>query len=215
MRCCATAIVTPGFSRATMSQLLLCRPSSVACSGLQVKGVHSRASRPGWANAFRHDSDHAVVHAAQSQVFSHHAGVAPEHVFPKPVAQNDELALLKHRVVFGEQPPHHGRRAQHAEVGRRDLVRLQPHRRSLRPGVIPRVGVLGHALEYVRHLPPVQVIRNRVLGVLDHADARVDVAHGDQPVRFGERQRRQNHRVQHRENRRVGADAQCQRQQAP
>src|ERR1019366_5632507 len=40
---------TPGLRRATISQLLLCRSSSVACRGSQVKGVHSRASRPGWA----------------------------------------------------------------------------------------------------------------------------------------------------------------------
>ena len=47
MCCCATWRLTPFRSRATISQLLLCRASSVAWSGAHVNGIHKRASRPG------------------------------------------------------------------------------------------------------------------------------------------------------------------------
>ncbi len=162
----------------------------------------------------RHDADHAVVDAAEAHVAAENGGVLGEHFFPEAVAEDDELVLIEDGVVFGEEAAHKGGGAEDVKVGRSDEIGLEADGGAFGSGIETGIHIESDGFEDVGQPAAVVVIGDAVLDAFGDAGAGIDVAHGDQAVRFGEGQRCEDDAcIQHRKDRSVGADAEGQREQ--
>ena len=128
---------------------------------------------------------------------------------PQLVRQHRDVILPLHSFFRQEVPPQESRLADHLQHLRRLQPRLQIFRLILRRRVEARAGPRAQVREDRRLVLPVRVVacRNSVVEVLDLRP------HHHQLVRVRIRQRRQQRRIVHREDRRVRADPQRQRQQ--
>jgi hypothetical protein len=159
----------------------------------------------------RHHSDDGVRLAVDAQVLADRAGIGGEEAPPEPVAQQHLLLVPRLALLVRERAPERGCRAHHAQVRRRDVHDLDAHG--------PAVFVEAHAARVEERLLVVDVRRAQAVVVVGdtgvravaRARARVLVAHQQDPLGLGHRQRPQQHVVDHGEERRVGGEAERQR----
>ena len=130
---------------------------------------------------------------------------------PESVRENDGAFTAGQAIGFGERPADRRRHAHRLEELGRDaqsaeLRRVAVARQRHAGPEYPR-----HPIERSAGAPPIQEIGIGA-DVLVESLARVVGPQHHQPVGLRKRERPQQHRVHHRENRRVGADAERERQ---
>ena len=160
--------------------------------------------------AGRHDAHHRRGHSVELDGPSDHRRIGREPPAPEPVAQHRDGGPARPRLVGGEEPAARGSDPEHPgevvgdEQRRQPLGVARPAQRAPRGAVARDRAERGQTLDIEQ------------LGLREHGvrqvQAEIDVEHGHQPVRLGERQRAEQHAVDHREDRAVGADAEGQRE---
>ena len=136
--------------------------------------------------------------------------LAPQPRLPESVAQHRHRRAVGQVLLRGERAAHHRRRAEHAEKTFRNplllgLLRAVAGAERRAGGPLP---VQRHRLERLV-LPPHHVLGNRVGEAV--VGSAVIPAHPHDAVRLGIGKRLQQYVIDHREDRRVGADAERQR----
>ena len=174
---------------------------------------HLAAARKGETGG--HHPHHRQRRAVDVEDAAEHVAVAAETALPEVVREQDGGPLALVVVLRQQDAAEQGRRAERLEELAGD-----PHRRDLLGIAVPReaqpVGVDDrHLRERLRRLPVVEG-RRRDRQLVGEADLpgqlRVRGPDHRQPLGIAERQRRQQHRIDDAEDRRVGADPQRQRE---
>ena len=156
----------------------------------------------------REHADHGVRLPVQGQRPPEDAGVAAEAALPEPVRQDDDPAART--VLFRqERPAVRGPDPERLEETLGDQRRVE-HLGLAVPGEIERVRLdRRHLLEAGRLLAPVQEVGRRRFG-RHVAVVRIGLPQRHEAVGFRKRRRLEQHRVDHREDRRGRADRQRQ-----
>jgi hypothetical protein len=158
----------------------------------------------------RQHADDRVRDAVHPQVLSNRVVPSAEEALPEGVRE-DDLALLPDLAVgVDEQPAAMRLRPQDAEDGGRGLEPLHPLGLVVGPDRLTALAIERLFLEHVDLAASVEIVGNAVARPLDPR-LRIAVHDGHELVRVGERQRAQQHGVDHAEDRGVGADAGGQR----
>jgi hypothetical protein len=165
---------------------------------------------PAPVNGLRHDADHGEGLAAQHEVAADHVRVAAEPALPVALGQ-DRHRLRPRLVVFGgEGAAEDGRLAQRREQAGRDLAAAEALRlRALRVEDEARAVEPDQGLERSALVADVLEVRD---GEAHLRDLFGPFGEEHEPVRLLVGKRAQQHRVDHAEDRGVGADAQGQGQ---
>ena len=122
------------------------------------------------------------------------------------MADDDDVGLSFLRLGVREEPAARGRRAEHGEEGRRDLLRREALDRAGVAGIQAARTVQRDGLERMRQRRPVHVVRDRRAGALD-AGASETVVGEDESMAFRIRQRPEQDRPDDGEDCGVGAEA--------
>ncbi len=160
-------------------------------------------------HGLRHHANHLILLAAEQDVAPHQPRVGAVTPPPEPVAQHDDALAPRLIFAFEEASPGLRRRAEHLEEVRRDLRADGAHRLLLLAQVEVAVLVGGDSREGVRLRAPVQKIRD---GDRAGAALRQSLVDRDEPAGLRVGQRTQEYRVDDREDGRVAANAERQRQ---
>ena len=165
----------------------------------------------GEREAIGHHADHIARPAADEERSAQDVRIAREALLPESAAHEHHRVLAGRELIFVEESPEHRLRAEDAREVSRDDSTFNPF----------RVGALSGEVE-VRALPPREsfkgcgVLMNREelpgrpRGLREVRASRVDT---HQPLGLLEGQRPQEHAVDDREDRGVGADAESEGQQ--
>ena len=159
----------------------------------------------------REHADDRIRLAVDADVAADRAVLAAEPLLPRCVGEDRLLGLADFAVLFGKDPPAQRLRLQQPEQRRRrhhraDALRfpLAAERHAAR--VIERL-----LLEDRRFAQPIVVVGHAGRSA-DHTRSRIGVVHVDELLGVGHRQRPQEHRIDHREDRGVGPDTEGQRE---
>ncbi len=159
----------------------------------------------------RHHADDGDAAAVELNGAADDGRIAGEAALPETVAQDRDRVVSLRTFIVGERAPDQRRDAERREEVGRD-VHADDFFRRARSGQVDAVVVERRdPLECRRALAPADEVRRR-----EHVGAarppRVGFPHHDQASGIAERQRLEQHRVDDREDRRVRADAQRERQ---
>jgi hypothetical protein len=175
-----------------------------------VNAISPRIGHPRKRARRGHDTDDLVGPIVEPQRLTDDAGIGAKSPPPQTVAQDDDGDLAR-RVFFGDEPPA-GRDPQ-AEERLKALRRAhddEPFRLAAAGQVLVRGPERGHVREDVPRLT--QIVEPGRRDGRPGQRRRIAVPDHGEPFGVGERQRREQHAADHREDRRVRADAQRQRQ---
>ena len=161
---------------------------------------------PASVDGLGQNADHGEGLAAQDEVAAHHPGVAAEPALPVALGQDGHRLRPRLVVVGGEAPAEDGSLAQRREEAGRDLAAAQALRlRALRIEDEARAVVADQGLERGALVADVLQVRD---GEAHLRDLLGPFGQEDQPVRLLVGKGAQEDRVDHAEDRGVGADAQ-------
>ena len=178
--------------------------------GSACNGTQTSASGSG-LKPTREDADDRVWHTVQQKRTPHRFVWATETSLRHPITDHRDSGAVRQILTLREGAPRDWRHAEDLEVVRRDPKRLHGLGRIARADVHRKCAeiVQGHGVEHIV-LPPRHVLGDRIR----IADTGVKLApelHDPVGLRIG--QRLEEHGVDHREDRGVGADAEGQRRQ--
>ena len=160
----------------------------------------------------RHDADHRVGLSVNPQLVAQDLQIAAELALPQRVAQHHFLLVPDFSFLVGEGSPERRRYAEQAEERRGDVGGVDADRRAVL--IDAEVAEVEQRLVRVgvRLAQPIVIVRHTRATVVPGPGVRIKVLHHDDTVRFRNRQRAQQDAVDHREEGRVGADADGERQ---
>jgi hypothetical protein len=194
------------------------RPTQVDEVGIGVVQRHRRpqlhrrsSALDRMTEAFRHDADDGDRIVIEPHRPSDHRPLAAEPLLPQIVRDQGHVADVALVVGLGKVAPQHGRRAEQREV-------VVAHYRGLDPLGLVRAGQVdvdrphGGQVADRRHFREEIVVFGLRHGHLTPFAAQQLGPEAHQLIRLRIRQRLEQHRVDHAEDRGVGADAQRERQ---
>jgi len=156
--------------------------------------------------ALSENTDHVVRLVVQRDRSTDDAPIAAESPPPESVTQHGDPATARGVFLRGKRPTEHDRRAEQSKEVGADVSGLNLFRFAV--GQVHRAEAIGGGvLKDVARLPPHVELGGRGA---NERSLRRGVIEKDQPRRIGIRERAEQHGVDHRKDRGVGADAEGQ-----
>ncbi len=156
--------------------------------------------------AFGQDSHHFRRRAVQGDDPADHRGIAAVSALPGPMIQDHDSRAARRVLLGNEQAPERRLHPQHGEKIRRDAQHAHPLRLERAGEVLIAADGDRHLLEARVAIPDVEVLSGRE-PVLRDVEAGRPVPQNHQALGVGVRQRPQEQRAGHAEDRGVGPDS--------
>jgi hypothetical protein len=156
--------------------------------------------------ARRHHADHTERYAVETNFAAENVGIAAEALLPRRVADHEHVLRARPIFFLAKGASQHRRDPEHGKVVGGDSPALQPRRFA---ADLRRRVDINFGRERLKRAQPALHL-GEVEGRGRIGPGGRPLPHADNPLGVGEGKRLQQHCVDEAEDRRIGADAECQ-----